>query len=221
MPEIRQSITTPTNFITTTGTDVGSSIGHSTPAQVRTALGIASGFTYDQQAEPSSPTAGETWRERTAGGLIVEQWEWNSSSALWLSITRHRSVTSANSSFLPFITATGSQFVVLNPSLSPLNHNIFLDSARMRHRQAAGGTIDSTNFWTFDVIGQDEGGLSQGSAYGSFILNNTNSTVQASQININLLTSINQSGVIFRYTATGSPAGLRFGGAINYRMVRQ
>jgi hypothetical protein len=82
MPEIRQSITTPTNFITTTGTDVGSSIGHSTPAQVRTALGIASGFTYDQQAEPSSPTAGQTWRERTAGGLIVEEWEW--SGSLWL-----------------------------------------------------------------------------------------------------------------------------------------
>lgn len=40
MPEIRQSITTPTNFITTTGTDAVSSIGHSTPAEVRTALGL-------------------------------------------------------------------------------------------------------------------------------------------------------------------------------------
>lgn len=83
MPEIRTPITTPTHLLTTTGTDVGSSIGHSTTAQVRTALGIASGFTYDQQAEPSSPTAGQTWRERTAGGLIVEEWEW--SGSLWLS----------------------------------------------------------------------------------------------------------------------------------------
>jgi hypothetical protein len=140
---------------------------------------------------------------------------------LWLSITRHRSVTSVNAFGLPLITATGAQFVGLNPSLPPLNHNIFLDSARMRHRQALGGALDSTNFWTFDVIGLDDGGASQGSAYGSFILNDTNSTVQTSQININLLTSANQSGVIFRYTATGSPAGLRFGGVINYRMVRR
>ncbi|MGG6237221.1 hypothetical protein ACQ4N7_01170 [Nodosilinea sp. AN01ver1] len=34
-------------------------------------------FTYDQQAEPSSPAAGATWRERSAGGLIVETWQWD------------------------------------------------------------------------------------------------------------------------------------------------
>ncbi|MBW4486123.1 MAG: hypothetical protein KME14_26670 [Tildeniella torsiva UHER 1998/13D] len=45
------------------------------------------GFTYDQQAEPSGPAAGATWRERSAGGLILGEWEW--SGSLWLSGERY------------------------------------------------------------------------------------------------------------------------------------
>ena len=41
-------------------------------------------FTYDQQAEPSSPTAGQTWRERNASGLIIGEWTWNQASILWV-----------------------------------------------------------------------------------------------------------------------------------------
>lgn len=43
----------------------------------------SNGFTYDQQSEPISPTAGQTWRERSAGGLIIEEWEW--SGSVWRS----------------------------------------------------------------------------------------------------------------------------------------
>lgn len=35
------------------------------------------GFTYDQQAEPVGPVAGVTWRERSAEGLIVGEWQWD------------------------------------------------------------------------------------------------------------------------------------------------
>ncbi|MBE9159724.1 hypothetical protein IQ265_23225 [Nodosilinea sp. LEGE 06152] len=44
---------------------------------------IPAGFTYDQPAEPIAPTVGQTWRERSNGGLIVGQWQW--SGSLWLS----------------------------------------------------------------------------------------------------------------------------------------
>lgn len=47
---------------------------------------IPAGFTYDQQTEPVGPVAGATWRERSAGGLIVEEWEWTGS--VWCSLTR-------------------------------------------------------------------------------------------------------------------------------------
>ena len=97
MPEIRQNIATPAHILTTDGILAGSNIGHSTPAQVRTALGIASGFTYDQQAEPSSPTAGQTWRERSSGGVIIGEWEW--SGSLWFTSTPSLSVPFENTSF--------------------------------------------------------------------------------------------------------------------------
>ncbi|MGG6241862.1 hypothetical protein ACQ4N7_24830 [Nodosilinea sp. AN01ver1] len=35
------------------------------------------GFTYDQQVEPIAPTVGQTWRERSVTGLIVETWQWD------------------------------------------------------------------------------------------------------------------------------------------------
>jgi hypothetical protein len=50
---------------------------------------IPHGFTYDQQTEPSSPPAGATWRERSAGGLVVGQWEWLSAFAEWVSLTTY------------------------------------------------------------------------------------------------------------------------------------
>lgn len=52
---------------------------------------IPYGFTYDQQAEPSGPAAGATWRERSAGGLIVGEWEWTGS--VWCSL--HRTTVSS------------------------------------------------------------------------------------------------------------------------------
>lgn len=47
--------------------------------------GSGIGFTYDQSSVPSSPSAGETWRERS-GGLIVGDWERVGSN--WVSIQR-------------------------------------------------------------------------------------------------------------------------------------
>lgn len=44
------------------------------------------GFTYDQQTEPVGPATGATWRERSAGGLIVGEWEWTGS--VWASLQK-------------------------------------------------------------------------------------------------------------------------------------
>jgi hypothetical protein len=46
---------------------------------------IPFGFTYDQTAEPVGPAAGATWRERSANGRILRDWEWDAARSLWVS----------------------------------------------------------------------------------------------------------------------------------------
>jgi hypothetical protein len=47
--------------------------------------GGGGGFTFDQTAEPVGPAAGATWRERSANGRILRDWEWDAVRSLWVS----------------------------------------------------------------------------------------------------------------------------------------
>jgi hypothetical protein len=212
MPEIRTPITTPTNFITTTGTDVGSSIGHSTLAEVRAALGIASGFTYDQQAEPSSPAAGQTWRERTAGGLIVEEWEWTGSVWAALNVTN-----------IPF-NAGASNASTLNGAVA--------STARMSQlpfRRALAVSItyshilvtaDASNRWDITFRFGTQQDVPAGVIVGTDTFNVPAVRVAKTLPLSGLSDGVNENALYADIVKVDSPSSLTWGGAALVRRVR-
>ena len=212
MPEIRQAITTPANFITTTGTDVGSSIGHSTPAQVRTALGIASGFTYDQEAAPSSPTAGQTWRERTAGGLIVEQWEWTGSVWAALNVTNIPFNAGASNAS----TLNGAVASTLRWSQLPFQRALAV-SITYSHILA---TADASNRWDITFRFGTQQDVPAGAIVGTDTFNAAASRVAKTLTLSGLSDGANENALYADIVKVNSPTGLTWGGAALVRRVR-
>jgi hypothetical protein len=210
MPEIRQSITTPTNFITTTGTDVGSNIGHSTPAQVRTALGIASGFTYDQQAEPSSPTAGQTWRERSSGGVIIGEWEW--SGSLWFTSTPSLSVPFETTSFN--ITAASSTRCIIGVRAVVVEVGFFASRTT--------GTVDASNSYLVTITYGRGDGVAGSTALGSAQTLNANEiSYKSSTLSVLGSNAYNNHAASFTITiSAGTPGPVRFSSYALYKRVR-
>lgn len=213
MPEIRQNIATPAHILTTDGILAGSNIGHSTPAQVRTALGIASGFTYDQQAEPSSPTAGETWRERTAGGLIVGEWEW--SGSLWLTSTPSLSVPFETTSFS--LTGATSTRCIIGVRAVIVEVGFF---ARMTVPP-----LDAANSYLVTInYGRGDGAAATGfPALGSAQTLNSTADVSYKSSTLNVLGSnaYNNHAAYFTMTiSAGTPGAVRFNPYALYKRVR-
>jgi hypothetical protein len=102
------------------------------------------GFTYDQQTEPSSPSAGQTWRERTAGGLIIGDWTWRDDTALWLSITPF--CRESNRFTNQSITNTGG----ISGALA--DEPIYIESARLLFRTSG---LTATDTWFVRIIPTD------------------------------------------------------------------
>jgi hypothetical protein len=100
-------------------------------------MGSVSGFTYDQQAEPSSPTAGETWRERTAGGLIVESWQW--SGSVWTELIPR---------FFRFLVGSADVISEGHPG-----NRILIETLHTSGRVATGppNYDETTNFWRVSI----------------------------------------------------------------------
>lgn len=88
-------------------------------------------FTYDQQTEPSGPTAGQTWRERTPGGLILADWEWTGS--IWVALRRISLQAEASGTF----TTINSGFGLAGP----------LYFRRVRMRFIHGVPRDTDNYY--------------------------------------------------------------------------
>ncbi len=110
---------------------------------------IPYGFTYDQQAEPSSPAAGATWRERSAGGLILGQWEWTGS--LWLGVTRMADATPAQSRGTGFAVQT----LTLGVFPTAINQsNIFIEKLWAYVLRDGAIEQDATNNATFEFSPQ-------------------------------------------------------------------
>lgn len=100
------------------------------------ALPITHGFTYDQTAEPVNPAIGATWRERSAGGLIVGEWEW--SGSLWLSSERYAPLYSGLSA-----SATGNNVMSVYPAFPVLLTGYSVNLGTLLSPQ------DSSNYWRF------------------------------------------------------------------------
>ena len=100
-------------------------------------------FTYDQQAEPSAPAAGATWRERSsAGGLIVGQWEWLSTYAVWASIARYDIES-------PVVLGSGSTAASI-AGFSTKRRLIV--SAQAQHTFFSGTALSGTNYYNLVPI---------------------------------------------------------------------
>lgn len=83
--------------------------------------GSGNGFTYDQQAVPSSPTRGQTWRERDSNSDIVEEWFWN--GTYWL--TKPAISQQRNDIFSPSSAALVCQLPFRNGITSYFVYSVF------------------------------------------------------------------------------------------------
>ena len=184
--------------------------------QLLDAISAASGggFTFDQTAEPVGPTAGQTWRERSAGGLILGQWEW--SGSLWIAIA---------ATSLPFSSVNGaSPFNSISLSTSRFVQMPFLRAVAVSICSSAflNPIADSSNRWDIAT------GFGEQTAFGPAITVTGNFSLNAPVVRIARIDAL--SGIsngtsenCFHVEATrvGDPSSLFFGAAVLVKQVRQ
>lgn len=109
----------------------------------------AGAFDYDQQAVPSSPTAGQTWRERDSNNFIVQDWYWNSVALLWLNPTINRRqilLVYGQGILVGGNTGQGIATTTLNHPVEMGNlYNIYLRRVTASFNTA--GTLTGANYW--------------------------------------------------------------------------
>jgi hypothetical protein len=160
------------------------------------------GFTYDQQAEPSAPAAGATWRERSAGGLIIGQWEW--SGSLWLSIQRF--FLSAYFSGL----AANSTPNTTQPQIPRLDR-LLIESASWNIYNTTG--LSAANFWR--LLLEIPGGIPSQS-----LLADTRFSDLAGAKDIGALITGDPTGYGIHATRAGTPGSLSARAEVVARRVR-
>jgi hypothetical protein len=163
---------------------------------------IPAGFTYDQQAEPVGPASGATWRERSAGGLILGEWEW--SGSLWLSNERYAPLYSGVSA-----SANTSAVMGVYPKYPALLTGY---SVSLNQPFAA---QDGSNYWFFR-----HGGLAQGDWLTTIGVSTTVPTfLQRILATPVVITDPSQSDNFA--SRVGTPGNLRqFQAITHYRLIR-
>ncbi|MEH1789665.1 MAG: hypothetical protein V7L23_29945 [Nostoc sp.] len=107
----------------------------------------SSAYDYDQQSVPSSPTTGQTWRERDGSNSVVSEWFWN--GTLWLT----------NRIYPQSIHAWSGQGVLIGGTIGdisattdniPFNegndYDVFLYKIHGMFRVIS-GNLSATNYW--------------------------------------------------------------------------
>jgi len=190
-----------------TGTQPASSITGLASVATSGAYGDLSGrpnpaFTYDQQAEPVGPAVGATWRERSAGGLIVGEWEW--SGSLWLGRLQYALTYSGITA-----SSTPSPSMIAIPKFPALLVGYSVNTGPPIAPQ------DGSNFWYF--------------RHNAIGVNNWLTTVGVDQVGNSCLTKILDTPIILtapdsgdnRPTKVGSAGNLRAYQAIShYKIIR-
>lgn len=131
---------------------------------------FSTGFNYDSSSVPSSPSTGQTWRERDSNNSVVEQWFWN--GTIWLSLNTiprdtllisGQSITLTNI-LVGLVTANTDDIPF---SINP-NYSIYLTKMYAAFRIPS-GNLSATNYWqlvlkngstilqTLDVKSGDDG----------------------------------------------------------------
>ena len=178
---------------------------------------IPFGFTYDQTAEPVGPTAGQTWRERSAGGLILGDWEW--SGSLWLG---NREIQRGVSE------SRASNTTVIYANTGSLNRVVFIESLYWGAFIVA--PANATDNWIFDPLRGQFMNASNGAINGTgnlvgtpWTLSLADSWQYQTQV-INAAITPTQGGyanlAVFM-TRNGSPGAASIVAMLTVRTVRQ
>jgi hypothetical protein len=185
---------------------------------------IPNGFTYDQVSVPSSPSAGETWRERNSSRDIIQDWYYNGSR--WLG-------TSINTIFSPFNSSIAVTSGFLVPAILHRSYNIWLESFQASYYVA--GANDASNFWSIYLLvlyASSGNPTTVGTIYNSAGTNIsaliTTTSAGASNtgygtsniIGSNLISSQGLNRFQVNSDKTLSPGNVSFTAAINYRLAR-
>lgn len=169
---------------------------------------IPAGFTYDQQAEPLSPLPGQTWRERSAGGLTLGFWEW--SGSLWLSNPKATTGLAAS--------ITGASTTVL----APLDY-LGVDSVYVQGVHYCVQTVSSTGNLIIQLRGlRGDGG--NGAELGAAFYSSgdvVSTVIKGYQSLEQVLTAPNVFGnVLGTYTRTLGSGSATFLFTVVYRNIR-
>jgi hypothetical protein len=114
----------------------------------------SNGFTYDQQSVPSSPSTGNTWRERDSSNNVVEEWYWN--GTYWLSENR-RILTSVGGAGGSLGTLTNTGYTAFTYMVGAQTYDIWID--KIEFLGVINGTHNSTNNWTIQPILNQNGDI--------------------------------------------------------------
>jgi hypothetical protein len=182
----------------------------------------AGGFTYDQQAEPTVVSVGQTWRERSGTGLIVGDWEW--SGSLWLSIQRFY----ATGDLLGY---GGSYSRAILSSATRHNQRFLIQDFIHVYSVVSG---DASNFWTVgnlapNFIDTPSGTVkTSGNVFGiptftSHSINVYGEWVQTSYLGVNAICNTVAGGLLRLSTdasRTGAPGLINVIGYVVTRNIR-
>lgn len=196
--------------------------------EVASESGGSGGVTYDQQSLPSSPTRGQTWRERDVNNDVAATWFWN--GTYWLSLDT-RSFASPNFG----ISTSANTSIPFNFANS---FNIFVERfaiiGRMEGAMSPGGATDSnTSYWTSAISTLVDG--SQPFTYSTLVSLQgltyvTNQNIYRHSALINSFLTVSPSdnfpdaggrvrGMGFSFTKVGTPPNISVISVIQYRFV--
>lgn len=166
-------------------------------------------ITYDQQAEPTTPSAGQVWRERTAGGLIVGEWEWTGS--VWAATQTVPAAfdNGGINAIFAGIVSNGTTTVQL-PFLRSMAVSLVWS--------ALVTTADAANRWDFNA-GFDLLQNATPDTAATFSITAPVSRV-ATKTPMAALSGLNRTSFTVIATRVGAPAGLFWGGSVLVREVR-
>lgn len=170
------------------------------------------GFTYDQQAVPSSPSNGQSWRERDASGNIVMDWEYIGSASAWRSLATLQASYSSNN------IGSNTTQVIPGSLLSGNGYSIYFDRFVVNNLVAT--TNDASNYYTIrfqNQIGTATNNL--GSLYST--APNTASVAYMTVISLSTLVAENSLlGAKLSVTKVGAPGTLSAYSTLFYRYQR-
>ena len=172
---------------------------------------IPFGFTYNQTAEPVGPTAGQTWRERSAGGLILGEWEW--SGSLWLG------VKTANVIF-----NSGADY----PTFNNVSANVNAVTSQIPFRKCMAVhaivglsvlSLDSNNRWDIDISFNQQRFTTASVAIGTLVVNTISYRIQRKDL-LNGVSLENDAEIRIVARKIGTPGNLTSGITVVVREVR-